>query len=418
MTWGNETEAMAELASLLWHRFLKDRVMEELTHEVNAFRAEVVSNPGGGFLEVRRPFENGTRTIRAAASLSEAVAGEQVLILGIGEKSKALGNALVLCYTDGRNVGATGPQGPKGDTGAAGPQGPKGDTGDTGPRGPAGKSAYTSAVEGGFPGTEAQFNSNLGRFIIDEAPTEGSLYLARSGGIYDAILRLYPTDTASGSPASFPDGAEGAPVKSLTVSMALTQAGSGTASSANIRPISTRTGLTLYRSGADTSDPAALSVSWENAAGAICAGTLDATGGLLTATKVLLDPMTATFNTSTANYVTGRIHLDFGASDPISDRFSTAAASGTAGRMSLVSGNIYFNIPRNEVATADTAGIQAWANSVHPQFAVTQTTPITYQLTPTELRTLLGENRIWSDAGDVTVEYRADVGLYIEKKLS
>lgn len=31
--------------------------------------------------------------------------------------------------------GATGPQGPKGDTGSRGPQGPKGDTGDTGPQG-------------------------------------------------------------------------------------------------------------------------------------------------------------------------------------------------------------------------------------------------------------------------------------------
>ena len=75
--------------------------------------------------------------------------------------------------------GDTGPQGPKGDTGATGQQGPKGDTGaqgpkgdkgDTGPQGPKGdtgaagadgKSAYASAKDGGYTGTETQFNTDL-----------------------------------------------------------------------------------------------------------------------------------------------------------------------------------------------------------------------------------------------------------------
>ena len=61
------------------------------------------------------------------------------------------------------DTGATGPQGPKGDkgdTGPQGPQGPKGDTGDTGAQGPKGdtgadgKSAYASAQDGGYTGTE------------------------------------------------------------------------------------------------------------------------------------------------------------------------------------------------------------------------------------------------------------------------
>ena len=41
------------------------------------------------------------------------------------------------------DTGETGPQGPKGDTGATGPQGPKGDTGDTGPQGPKGDTGET-----------------------------------------------------------------------------------------------------------------------------------------------------------------------------------------------------------------------------------------------------------------------------------
>ena len=65
---------------------------------------------------------------------------------------------------DKGNTGNTGPQGPKGDTG---PQGPKGDTGATGSQGPKGdkgtngKSAYASAHDGGYTGTEAQFNTDL-----------------------------------------------------------------------------------------------------------------------------------------------------------------------------------------------------------------------------------------------------------------
>ena len=73
-------------------------------------------------------------------------------------------------------AGEQGIQGPKGDTGAQGPQGeqgvqgvqgPQGATGPEGPQGPAGvagadgKSAYQTAVEGGYSGTETAFNAAL-----------------------------------------------------------------------------------------------------------------------------------------------------------------------------------------------------------------------------------------------------------------
>lgn len=45
-------------------------------------------------------------------------------------------------------------------------------------------------------------------------------------------------------------------------------------------------------------------------------------------------------------------------------------------------------------------------------------TPVTYQLTPQEVKTLLGQNNIWADTGDVSIEYRADVQLYVDKKVS
>ncbi len=101
---GGEMEAMRDLASLLWNRFLRDRVLEELTHELSGFRAEVVENHGDGTLTVKRPFETETLRLRAAGSLSGVIAGDQVLVVGIGEKSKALSNAFVLCKTDLSNL--------------------------------------------------------------------------------------------------------------------------------------------------------------------------------------------------------------------------------------------------------------------------------------------------------------------------
>lgn len=59
--------------------------------------------------------------------------------------------AILSCFPSG----AQGEQGPQGEPGA------KGDTGDTGPKGADGKSAYASAQDGGFTGTEAAFNAAL-----------------------------------------------------------------------------------------------------------------------------------------------------------------------------------------------------------------------------------------------------------------
>lgn len=42
----------------------------------------------------------------------------------------------------------------------------------------------------------------------------------------------------------------------------------------------------------------------------------------------------------------------------------------------------------------------------------------TLTLTPEQVTTLLGQNNIYADAGEVSVTYRADTGLYIDKRLS
>lgn len=56
-------------------------------------------------------------------------------------------------------------------------------------------------------------------------------------------------DTASGDIASFPDGADGMPVKDLTVAIEPVQSGTGDPSPTNVRPISGWTGCNVTRTG-------------------------------------------------------------------------------------------------------------------------------------------------------------------------
>ena len=65
----------------------------------------------------------------------------------------------------------------------------------------------------------------------------------------DQINATLITDTASGAIASFPDGADNVPVKSLKVNVEPVQSGSGDPSPTNIRPISVRTQAKVTRTG-------------------------------------------------------------------------------------------------------------------------------------------------------------------------
>lgn len=64
-----------------------------------------------------------------------------------------------------------------------------------------------------------------------------------------------------------------------------------------------------------------------------------------------------------------------------------------------------------------TAEIKAWLAENPVTFCYQLATPIAYQLSPTQITTLLGQNNIWADCGDVSVTYRADPTLYIDGQI-
>lgn len=90
----------------------------------------------------------------------------------------------------------------------------------------------------------------------------------------DYALGAYVTPTASGSIASFDDGADGLPVKSLVVNIEPVQAGTGEPSPDNVRPISGRTGVNVQRTGKNL-------LGLKNMSASIRGVTIDVVDGLI-----------------------------------------------------------------------------------------------------------------------------------------
>ena len=67
-------------------------------------------------------------------------------------------------------------------------------------------------------------------------------------------------------------------------------------------------------------------------------------------------------------------------------------------------------------AYTDPAAFKSAVAGVKLVYAVL--TPTTYQLTPQAVLTILGQNNIWADTGDVEVAYCADTKMYIDKVIA
>ena len=94
----SETEAMSELARLMWERYFKPRASDELLkHSLDGYKAQVITNNGDGTLTVKRPFDETWMTLKCPPALAEsAEAGDQVLVIMLGDAS----NSFILCGTD------------------------------------------------------------------------------------------------------------------------------------------------------------------------------------------------------------------------------------------------------------------------------------------------------------------------------
>ena len=193
----------------------------------------------------------------------------------------------------------------------------------------------------------------------------------------------------------------------------------------NICPISGWTGMQLNANGT------VIPISWQTEAGTVYGGTLDVTTGKLTVTMAMRSLNgTENWASATANGHTrqrvnsvliGIKQITGGGQTPnlISDIYPTKTPNATyAGTVGITnqqnSADLYIMDNRYDYV-GSASDYKTWLSTNNLKVVYELAEPVTYQLTPTEVATLLGDNTIWADTGDTTAEYRADTKLYIER---
>lgn len=158
-----------------------------------------------------------------------------------------------------------------------------------------------------------------------------------------------------------------------------------------------------------------------SSAGTVYGGTLDVTTGMLTVTHGMVDLSNVTVWTDdTVNY------RYISNNSALSGAVSISSLSTVANIISEQKKVWAVRYMMNNAGSVD--GIGQYDTAIYwyyldgakaaPTGKVVYplAQPVSYQLTPTEVKTLLGINNIWADTGDITnLEYRADTKLYIER---
>lgn len=324
-------------------------------------------------------------------------------------------------------------KGQKGDTGSQGPQGEQGIQGETGPQGPQGEKGVQGeqGVQGetGPAGADGYSPSAT----VSQSGAETTISITDKDGTTTATIDLNDyapviTDTASGAIASFSDGTD-RPVIALSVTVEPIQSGSGDPSPDNVRPITGHTQAVVTRTDGNGGHATTITIPFGDT---ICGGTVDVVNGVLKARRVInvVDGTQALSDNGVQAY--GGIQVRY-IPDPakkpadtpatqnsglLSDKFSTSAAyTDSACQLTGRSTNayVYFNMPPT-ITTA--AQARAWFTDNPTQLSYELAEPIEIPLTAQQLTTLLGDNNVWADTGDTTVEYRADTKKYIQKMIA
>ena len=104
----------------------------------------------------------------------------------------------------------------------------------------------------------------------------------------------------------------------------------------------------------------------------------------------------------------------------ISNQYKTvvtsAPAEGTAIRVNTSGGNGAIYIYDNRFTDAETAAAICEANPIQVCYALA--TPIVFNFTAGQIKSVLGKNHVWAETGDVTLKYAADTKLYIDAAIA
>lgn len=181
----------------------------------------------------------------------------------------------------------------------------------------------------------------------------------------------------------------------------------------NICPITGYSSVNVYHSGEDTTDYETVTVTFPAEPGTVYGGTLDLVTGELT-----VDRKSVIYDGSNDEiwYVSGStpwryaINVsDIKLGNALSHYVKSNLMKTTTDHWSTANYGILNNMDSIVVgyppASNDVEAYKAFLSENPLQVVYLLATPVTYQLTAQDIETLTGENNIWSDAGNVTVEY-------------
>ena len=161
---------------------------------------------------------------------------------------------------------------------------------------------------------------------------------------------------------------------------------------------------------------AAYPISWQTEAGTVYGGSLDVTTGLLTVDKAFFSEPVSEMNQADDNFPGWK---NKGWKQVLGYNDNGALTTGVYGNVGTKvsynfsgSNDIVF-LPKTIYTMTQTEWMTNYPNLV-VQFVLPLANPQTYQLTATEVKTLLGQNNIWADTGAVNVNYPADTTKTID----
>ena len=213
----------------------------------------------------------------------------------------------------------------------------------------------------------------------------------------------------------------GASFDNMTVKLQLETGSESTtfAPPENICPITGRTGANVYVSPPENvADATTYAVAFGDA-GTVYGGTLDVVSGVLTVNRAIVDLGALTWHKTTDSEFGTIIFwaanstliksTTVGTFDIPNAICSIYQPRRRCGNSSLIqSGLDGFNVNQDSVRVVDSTQASATEADFKTAMSGVQlcyelVTPVTYQLTPQQVDTLVGANNVWSDSGDVTV---------------
>ena len=177
-----------------------------------------------------------------------------------------------------------------------------------------------------------------------------------------------------------------------------------------------------------------VSVDWTTEAGTVYGGTLDVTTGVLTVDRAYLTNAqllessgwteagkgiyvaSASYelpNNSSSSFVNPKL---LATALPTKSQDELYSTTGVLGISQWWGKRFALSFADSTIASVTAFKAKLAENGTDVVYPLA--TPQTYQLTPHEVSTILGQNNIFADCGSVNVQYRADTKLYIDKVLN